>query len=116
MKKYNSRARKLDLSAKFLKMGQSLQIEGDLNDDVDISMLGTNLIFLGSLALSDEDLYKFSELVSMFTAKKTIDDLLENNDEFIKIFKNHTEKNTYDKIIGDLEKTKEEEEEENDED
>lgn len=114
MKKYNSRARKLDLSAKFLKMGQSLQLEGDLNNDVDVSMLGTNLIFLGSLALSVDDLYKFSELVSMFTARKTIDDLLANNDEFIEIFKNQTKKNTYDKIIDDLERTKEEEE--NDED
>ena len=115
MSKFNSRARKLDLSAKFLEMGQSLQEEGDENNSVEIAMLGTNLIFLASLALNEQDLYNFSTLVEMFIAKKTLDNLTKTNNPIIDLLKNMSERKSYDEIIDDLERNKEEEEE-NDED
>lgn len=115
MGKFNSRARKLDLSAKFLEMGQSLQEEGDINGSVEISMLGTNLVFLASLALNDHDLYSFSVLVDMFLAKKTLDGLAKANHPIMDMLKKMSDRKSYDEIIDDLEKNKEEEEE-NDED
>ncbi len=115
MSKFNSRARKLDLSAKFLEMGQSLQEEGDINGSVEIGMLGTNLIFLASLALNEQDLFNFSTLVDMFLAKKTLDGLAKANHPIMDVLKNMSEIKSYDDIIDDLERNKEEEEE-NDED
>lgn len=115
MGKINNRARKLDLSAKFLEMGQSLQEEGDINGSVEISMLGTNLVFLASLALSDQDLYSFSVLVDMFLAKKTLDDLTKTNHPIIDMLKKMSDRKSYDEIIDDLERNKEEEEENDEE-
>ena len=111
MSKYNSRARKLDLSAKFLEMGVSLQDESDVNGDSDISILGTILIFLSSLALSEEELYDFSELVSMYSAKRTLDNLTKENHPIIDMLKTISNRRTYEEIIDDLEKQKEDEEE-----
>lgn len=111
MAKYNSRARKLDLSAKFLEMGVSLQDEGDANSDLEITLLGTNLIFLSSLALSEEELHGFSELVSMYSAKRTLDNLTKDNHPIIDMLKTMSNMRTYEEIIDELEKKKEDEEE-----
>lgn len=111
MAKYNSRARKLDLSAKFLEMGVSLQDEGDINGDTSVGLLGTNLIFLSSLALSEEELFGFSELISMYSAKRTLDNLTKQNHPIIDMLKTMSNRKSYDEIIDDLEKKKEDEEE-----
>lgn len=116
MKDYNNRARKLDLSAKFLQMGQALQDEGDENDDNSITMLGTMLIFMGTLALQDRDLFKFSELVSMFSAKKTLDNLTSKQSPIMDMLKESANEKSYDDIIKELKKAqKREEDSENDE-
>lgn len=110
MSKYNIRVRKLDLSAKFLAMGQALQNEGDENGSLEIGMLGTNIIFLASLALNDDDLFKFSDLVGMFSAQKTMDSLTQMNHPVIDELRKMSNLKSYDDLIDDLEKTKEEEE------
>lgn len=104
----NSKARKLDLSAKFLEMGQALQLEGEDNKDIEIIVLGTILIVLSSLLLSEKDLYKFSELVNMFLAKQTIDRLTRDNHPIIGVLKNLSDTKSYDDIIDDLNNKKEE--------
>jgi len=108
MSDYNSKNRKLDLSAKFLEMGQVLQSEGDFNKDVEVQILGTILIVLSSLLLSENDLYKFSELVNMFLAKQTIDKLTRDNHPIIDLLKNLSDTKSYDDIMDDLNKNKEE--------
>lgn len=107
MSTYNSRTRKLDLSAKFLEMGQCLQDEGDRYGNPDIARLGTILIFLASLTLNEEDLNKFSELVEMFLAKNTLDKLERDNHPIFDMIKSMSNRKTYDEIIEDLKKSKE---------
>lgn len=104
----NNKARKLDLSAKFLEMGQALQLEGDEKKDVEIIVLGTILIVLSSLLLSEKDLYKFSELVNMFLAKQTIDNLTRDNHPIMDELKKLSDAKSYDDIIDDLNENKEE--------
>lgn len=108
----NNKARKLDLSAKFLEMGQALQLEGEEKKDIEITVLGTILIVLSSLLLSEKDLYKFSELVNMFLAKQTIDNLTRDNHPIIGMLKNLSETKSYDDIIDDLNENNEETDEE----
>lgn len=108
----NNKARKLDLSAKFLEMGQALQLEGDENKDIEIVVLGSILIVLSSLLLSEKDLYKFSELVNMFLAKQTIDNLTRDNHPIMGMLKDISDAKTYDDLRDDLDKNKEETDEE----
>lgn len=108
----SNKARKLDLSAKFLEMGQALQLEGEEKKDIEIVVIGTILILLSSLLLSEKDLYKFSELVNMFLAKQTIDNLTRDNHPIIGMLKNLSDIKSYDDIIDDLNKNKEETDEE----
>lgn len=99
--------RQLDLSAKFLQMGQALMDEGRENDNSTITLIGTNLIFLGGIILSDNDVKKFSELVSMFSAKKLLDSMSSHNDSEYKKLGDNT---TYDEIIAKLKKLKDDNE------
>jgi len=88
--------REIDLATKFMQMGQSLATEGIENKDLTIQQIGTIMIFMGGLLLgpnSDDDIFKFGELCSMFSAKK----ILENVD--MASFKNST---TYEDLIEKL--------------
>ena len=54
--------RHLDLSAKFMQMGQSLILEGEQKNDISISQIGTILIFMSGLLLGEnDDINKFSD-------------------------------------------------------
>lgn len=106
MADYNNKARKIDLSAKFLQMGQALQEEGDDVKDNGIIMLGTILMFMATLALQERDLFKFSELVAMFSAKKTLDNLSNNNSPIMDLLKDSANEKSYDEIIAELKKAK----------
>lgn len=96
--------RQLDLSAKFLQMGQALMKEGRENEDQMITLIGTNLIFLGGIVLSDNDVRKFSELVSMFSAKKLLDAMGGNSDLENQNSRNKSENTSYDEIINQIKK------------
>ena len=100
--------RRLDLSAKFMKMGQALIEEGEKNKDVAIAQMGTLLVFIGGLSLgSDEDINKFSDLCSMFSAKSILDELTSEGGPFNHIVNGKIETETYDefiKKINDLKK------------
>ena len=89
--------RRLDLSTKFIKMGQSLMEEGREIDDAGIAQIGATMIFMGGLMIGDEeDIFKFSELCSMFSAKKILESMNESK------IKSKGIDSTYDELIKKL--------------
>lgn len=67
--------RKLELSKMLLKMGDALEIEGDKKDDIMILHLSSIFSFLAGVVLEDDDIIGVSDLLSMFSARKVLDDL-----------------------------------------
>lgn len=107
--------RRLDLSAKFMKMGQTLINEGKKEDDLGVAQIGTVLIFISGLLMGDtDDIFKFSELCSMFSSKKILDSLSGDDSPIKDLFNKKIDSNTYDdfiKKINDLrDKEKEDDE------
>jgi len=100
--------RHLDLSAKFMEMGQSLILEGQNKEDISISQIGTLLIFISGLLLGDdEDINRFSDLCSMFSARSILDGLEAEGGLFTEMIKKASEETSYDeyiKRINDLKK------------
>jgi hypothetical protein len=105
--------RQLDLSAKFIQMGQALMEEGREANNSTITLVGTNLIFLGGIVLSDNDIKKFSELISMFSAKKLLDAMGEFDNMEFKRMKERGDRETYDQIVARLKRLKDERENNN---
>lgn len=66
-------ARKIELSGKLLQMGRSLIEEGKNLDDYTITQSGSIMLFIGSLLLNDDDMFMFSEICAMFSAKKILE-------------------------------------------
>lgn len=77
--KKDNRDRHLELSSKFMEMGHSLMKEGDEKKDYNISQAGSFFILIAGLMFSEEDVFSFSELCSMFSARKVLDNMKENN-------------------------------------
>lgn len=75
--------RKNDISQKFYHMGTSLLEEGLELNEYAITQSATILLMLGSIMNSDEDMFIFSEICSMFSAKKILLDMegMENFDD-----------------------------------
>jgi hypothetical protein len=100
--------RHLDLSAKFMQMGQSLILEGEQKNDISISQIGTILIFMSGLLLGEnDDINKFSDLCSMFSARSILDGLEAEGGLFTEMIKKASEETSYDeyiKRINDLKK------------
>lgn len=71
--------RRLEISNKFIEMGQALLREGGELEDYPIAQSGTIMIILANVILSEEDTLIFSELCAMFSAKKVIMDM-QNDD------------------------------------
>lgn len=107
--------RRLDLSVKFMKMGQTLIDEGKKDDDLGVAQIGTVLIFISGLLIGDtDDIFKFSELCSMFSSKKILDSLTNDDNPVKGLFDKKLDSNTYDdfiKKINDL-RNKEKEDDE----
>jgi len=105
--------RRLDLSAKFMKMGQSLIEEGRESNDISVSQIGTIHVFISGLLLGeDDDINKFSDLCSMFSARTILDGLEAEGGAFTDLIKKVNETSTYDdyiKRINDLKKDNEDE-------
>lgn len=106
--------RRLDLSAKFMKMGQSLILEGEQKDDISVSQIGTILIFMSGLLLGeDDDINKFSDLCSMFTARTILDGLEAEGGLFTEMIKKASETSSYDDYIKKINGLKKDNEDEN---
>ena len=72
--------RRLQLTSKFVQMGKALVEEGREKEDPIIAQLGSMIIFLGGICFDDEDVMKFGDLVSMYSAKKLVESLEEDRD------------------------------------
>jgi hypothetical protein len=96
--------KRLDLSAKFVQMGQALMKEGEETRENGIALMGTILIFMGGLMLEDEDIHKFSELVSMFSAKKMLDTMERHDSPIFEMIKDKADEESYDDLIKRLQK------------
>jgi len=96
--------KRLDLSAKFVQMGQALMKEGEDTKDNSVVLMGTILIFMGGLILEDEDIQKFSELVSMFSAKKVLDSMERHNSPVFGMIMDKADEESYDDLIKRLQK------------
>ena len=97
--------RKLDLSSKFLQMGNALMKEGEEIKDFSIIQSGTLLILVGSLLLDNNDMMEFMNLCSMYTSKKILDDIESDaNSNIANYIKNHKPKESYDDFIKRIDK------------
>ena len=67
-------SRRIELSNKMLQMGQALMQEGSNQKDYTVTQTGTILILVSTLLLNDDDMFIFSELCAMFSAKKILDE------------------------------------------
>lgn len=66
--------RRFELSDKLKQMGKALLNEGSNDKDYTVAQSGTIMLLVSSLILSDEDMFIFSELCAMFSAKKILDE------------------------------------------
>jgi len=66
--------RRLELSGKLMEMGRALLNEGANEKDYAVSQSGTIMVLISALILSDDDMFIFSELCAMFSAKKILDE------------------------------------------
>lgn len=97
--------RRLDLSTKFMKMGHSLMNEGRENKDMAIAQLGTIMIFMSGLLIGDDDdIFKFSDLVSMFSSKKILDAMHEQDNPIKDLFNQRLDDATYDEFVKRINK------------
>jgi len=97
--------RRLDLSTKFMKMGHSLMNEGRENKDMAIAQLGTIMIFMSGLLIGDDDdIFKFSDLVSMFSSKKILDAMHEQDNPIKDLFNQRLDDATYDEFVKRIDK------------
>ena len=94
--------RRKELADKFLEMGKALLAEGSSADDYCITQSGSLMVLVSNLMASEKDMFDFSELTSMFSAKKFLDGFRKSNDfekfdSIMDIFNNlikKTEENT----------------------
>jgi hypothetical protein len=99
--------RHLDLSSKFIEMGQTLMLEGKTSKDLMISQAGGAMVLLGSLMFDEKDIQLFSEICSMFSAKKIIENMERENNDYTNYLNDKSKNETYDdfiKKINDLRK------------
>jgi CheY-specific phosphatase CheX len=71
-----NKERRLEISSKLLQMGHSLVNEGQEVGDKNVAHTGTSLILLAGVMLNDEDTKTFSDIRSMFSAKKVMDAMM----------------------------------------
>jgi len=91
--------RRLQLTSKFVQMGKALVEEGNEKHDPIIAQLGNIIIFLGGICFEDEDVIKFSDLVSMYSAKKLVETLEEDRNPLFMAIKRKAESDTYENIL-----------------
>jgi hypothetical protein len=96
--------RHMELSSKFIEMGRALLKEGEESNDYSITQIGSVMILIGGLMFDDEDVYEFSSLCSMFSAKKLLENMENNNHDFIRYIKEKAESESYDDFIKKINK------------
>lgn len=71
----NNLKRHIELSTKFMQMGQALISEGKESNDYNIIQAGNFFVLISGIVLDEEDIFTFSQLCSMFSAKKYLDEM-----------------------------------------
>ena len=108
MEKNDNFKRRLELSAKFLEMGQALLREGSETKDYCVSQSGSFMILIGGLIMDEEDVYEFGQLCAMFSAKKLLDGLEQSKSDLTEYLKNRANGDSYDEIIKRIKKFRDE--------
>lgn len=67
--------RHLELSSKFMEMGQALVREGLETKDHSIIQSGNVFVMLGGMIVNDDDMLEFIHYLSKFSSKKLLDGL-----------------------------------------
>ena len=106
--------RHLELSGKFIEMGQALVTEGRNDKDYVITSAGTFFTLIGGLMYDEKDVSLFAEICSMFSAKKVLESM-DNDLDLLNNVSKQTNKN-YDEIIKRISKLREDSEDFDDED
>ena len=96
--------RHLELSAKFIEMGQALMKEGKDKKDYTISQSGTFMILIGGLLFDENDVQQFGQLCSMFSAKKILDNMEATKSDMTEFLKLKSDGESYDDYIKRINK------------
>lgn len=67
--------RHLDISGKLLNMAKALSEEAAESDDVILARTSNLLMLVSGVMMEKKDIEKLSEICSMFSAKKILDEL-----------------------------------------
>lgn len=105
--------RRLDLSSKFMQMGNALMTEGHETSDLTIRQLGSLLVFMAGITFDDEDVQKFSELTSYFSAKKVLDSMEESHNPIIDFLRQKSDDDTYEDMVKRIEELRKRNREDN---
>lgn len=70
-----NKSRHLDLSVKFMEMGQALVTEGLNNNDNSIIQSGNVFIMLGGMILEEVDMFEFIDYLGKFSSQKLLNGL-----------------------------------------
>jgi hypothetical protein len=97
-KNKNMDDRYLDLSSKFIQMGQALVKEGVENEDYRIRQMGSFMTMMAGVILVEDDVYDFANVVSMFSARKLLDGLQESRSDMTNLLKDNST-DSYDEFI-----------------
>ena len=98
--------RHLVISSKLIEMGNALMKEGYESKDFSITQTGTFLILIGGVLFSEEDVKLFGQLCSMFSSKKILDNLEEDNSTIGDYLRNKGMSESYDNFIKRIEDLK----------
>lgn len=96
--------RQLEISLKLIEMGNALMTEGHNKNDYIITQTGTFLILLGGLMFDVNDIEKFGDLCTMFSAKKILDSMEEANIDVFKHLNTKRNGESYEDLIKRLNK------------
>ena len=91
--------RHLVISSKLIEMGNALMKEGYESKDFCITQTGTFLILIGGVLFSEEDVKLFGQVCAMFTSKKILDNLEEDNSAIGDYLRNKGMSETYENFI-----------------
>ena len=99
--------RHLELSSKFIEMGQALMNEGKDDKDLIIAQTGSFMILMGGIMFDENDILLFSQLLGMFSAKKILDNMERTNDGLLELLKQKKDSESYEDFIKRINKTRE---------
>jgi len=96
--------RHLELSAKFIEMGQALMKEGNDKKDYTISQSGSFMVLIGGLLFDENDVQQFGQLCSMFSAKKILDNMEATKSDLTEFLKQKANGESYEDYINRINK------------